>query len=114
MVPGEVTIIALFRLVALELGSGNSWTALVVPAVASPTGVFLFRQHFASITPELSEGGTVGRRESPAILIARPIATEPKYGNRADCHYVHWRVEQLFVAPADRHQPGFAGDSGGG
>ncbi len=55
MVPGEVTIIALFRLVALELGWGNSWTALVVPAVASPTGVFLFRQHFASITPELSE-----------------------------------------------------------
>ncbi|MCY3916196.1 MAG: carbohydrate ABC transporter permease [Chloroflexi bacterium] len=55
MVPGEVTIIALFRLVALELGWGNTWTALVVPAVASPTGVFLFRQHFASITPELSE-----------------------------------------------------------
>ena len=55
MVPGEVTIIALFRLVALDLGWGNTWTALVVPAVASPTGVFLFRQHFASITPELSE-----------------------------------------------------------
>jgi sn-glycerol 3-phosphate transport system permease protein len=55
MVPGEVTIIALFRLVALELGWGNTWTALIVPAVASPTGVFLFRQHFASITPELSE-----------------------------------------------------------
>ncbi len=55
MVPGEVTIIALFRLVALDLGWGNTWTALVIPAVASPTGVFLFRQHFASITPELSE-----------------------------------------------------------
>ena len=55
MVPGEVTVIALFRLVALDLGWGNSWTALVVPAVASPTGVFLFRQHFASISPELSE-----------------------------------------------------------
>ena len=55
MVPGEVTIIALFRLVALDLGWGNTWTALVVPAVASPTGVFLFRQHFASISPELSE-----------------------------------------------------------
>lgn len=55
MVPGEVTVIALFRLVALDLGWGNTWTALVIPAVASPTGVFLFRQHFASITPELSE-----------------------------------------------------------
>jgi len=55
MVPGEVTIIALFRLVALELGWGNTWTALVIPAVASSTGTFLFRQHFASIPPELSE-----------------------------------------------------------
>lgn len=54
-VPGEVTIIALFRLVALELGWGNTWTALVVPAIASSTGTFLFRQHFASIPPELSE-----------------------------------------------------------
>jgi len=34
MVPGEVTIIALFRLVAVELGWGNTWTALVIPAVA--------------------------------------------------------------------------------
>lgn len=55
MVPGEVTIIALYRLVALDLGWGNSWTALVIPAVASSTGTFLFRQHFASIPAELSE-----------------------------------------------------------
>jgi sn-glycerol 3-phosphate transport system permease protein len=55
MVPGEVTIIALFRLVALDLGWGNTWTALVIPAVASSTGTFLFRQHFASIPPDLSE-----------------------------------------------------------
>lgn len=55
MVPGEVTIIALYRLVALDLGWGNSWTALVIPAVASSTGTFLFRQHFASIPPDLSE-----------------------------------------------------------
>lgn len=55
MVPGEVTIIALYRLVALDLGWGNDWTALVIPAVASSTGTFLFRQHFASVPPELSE-----------------------------------------------------------
>jgi sn-glycerol 3-phosphate transport system permease protein len=55
MIPGEVTIIALYRLVVMDLGWGNTWTAIVVPALATPTGLFLFRQHFAGITPELCE-----------------------------------------------------------
>ena len=59
MIPGEVTVIALFRLVAIQLGWGDSWTALVVPLLATPTGIFLFRQHFAGITPELSEAAQI-------------------------------------------------------
>ncbi len=54
MLPGDVLFIALFRLIA-DLGWGNTYTALVVPALASATSVFVFRQHFMSISPEMSE-----------------------------------------------------------
>lgn len=54
MMPTEILIIALFRLVN-SLGWGNSYVALVVPFLASATGAFLFRQHFANIPAELSE-----------------------------------------------------------
>jgi sn-glycerol 3-phosphate transport system permease protein len=54
MMPTEVLAIALFRFVN-SLGWGNTYTALVVPFIASATGTFLFRQHFANIPAELSE-----------------------------------------------------------
>lgn len=54
MMPTEVLIIALFRFIN-ELGWANTYLALTVPFLASATGAFLFRQHFASIPPELSE-----------------------------------------------------------
>ncbi|MBN1967686.1 MAG: carbohydrate ABC transporter permease [Anaerolineae bacterium] len=54
MMPTEVLIIALFRYIN-RLGWANTYLALIVPFLASATGTFLFRQHFASIPPELSE-----------------------------------------------------------
>lgn len=54
MMPTEILIIALFRFVT-SLGWGNSYTALIVPFLASATGAFLFRQHFANIPAEFSE-----------------------------------------------------------
>ena len=54
MMPTEVLIIALFRFVS-SLGWGNSYLALIVPFLASATGTFLFRQHFANLPAELSE-----------------------------------------------------------
>lgn len=54
MMPTEVMAIALFRFVS-GLGWGDTYTALIVPFMASATGVFLFRQHFSSIPAELSE-----------------------------------------------------------
>ncbi len=54
MMPTEILIIALFRFVN-SLGWGNSYLALIVPFLASATGTFLFRQHFANIPGELSE-----------------------------------------------------------
>ncbi|RME74262.1 MAG: carbohydrate ABC transporter permease [Chloroflexi bacterium] len=52
MMPTEVMIVPLFNLVS-DLGWGNSYAALTVPFLASATGVFLFRQHFSSIPPDL-------------------------------------------------------------
>lgn len=54
MMPTEILIIALFRFV-IGLGWGNSYLALIVPFLASATGTFLFRQHFANIPGEFSE-----------------------------------------------------------
>lgn len=54
MMPTEVLIIALFRFIN-KLNWDNTYLALIVPFLASATGAFLFRQHFASIPAELSE-----------------------------------------------------------
>lgn len=54
MMPTEILIIALVRFVS-NLGWGDTYWALTVPFLASATGTFLFRQHFANIPAELSE-----------------------------------------------------------
>jgi sn-glycerol 3-phosphate transport system permease protein len=54
MMPTEILVIALFRFVN-ALGIGNTYGALIVPFIASATGAFLFRQHFANIPAEFSE-----------------------------------------------------------
>jgi sn-glycerol 3-phosphate transport system permease protein len=54
MMPTEVMLIALFRLVS-DFGWSNTYNALIIPFIASATGTFLFRQHFATIPSELSE-----------------------------------------------------------
>ncbi|MDH3193013.1 MAG: carbohydrate ABC transporter permease [Acidimicrobiia bacterium] len=58
MMPTEVMILALFRLVS-SLGWQNTMTALVVPFAASATGAFLFRQHFSNLPSELAEAAQV-------------------------------------------------------
>ncbi|HEY73477.1 MAG: carbohydrate ABC transporter permease [Chloroflexi bacterium] len=58
MMPTEIMIIALFNLVS-DLGWGNNYLALIVPFMASATGVFLFRQHFSSISPHLMDAARV-------------------------------------------------------
>lgn len=54
MMPTEISIIALFRIVS-GFGWGNTMYALTIPFLASATGAFLFRQHFANLPTELSE-----------------------------------------------------------
>ena len=58
MMPTEVMILALFRIVS-DLGWKDTMAGLVVPFAASATGAFLFRQHFANMPRELSEAAQV-------------------------------------------------------
>ncbi len=58
MMPTEIMIVALFDLVS-KLGWSNSYLAITVPFLASATGVFLFRQHFSSIPPQLVDAARV-------------------------------------------------------
>ncbi len=58
MMPTEILIIALYNFVN-SLGWGNTYTALIIPFLASATGTFLFRQHFSNIPAELSEASQI-------------------------------------------------------
>lgn len=54
MVPGVVTFVPLFVIVA-KMGLLNTYAALILPFLASPLGVFLMRQFMLDIPDELIE-----------------------------------------------------------
>lgn len=58
MMPTEVMILAMFRLVA-GFGWQDTMAALTIPFLASATGAFLFRQHFANMPTELLEASQI-------------------------------------------------------
>lgn len=58
MMPTEISVLALFQIVS-GLGWSNSMLSLTVPFLASATGAFLFRQHFANLPSELSEAAQI-------------------------------------------------------
>ncbi len=58
MMPTEIMIVALFNVVS-DLGWGDNYLALTMPFLASATGVFLFRQHFAGIPSNLADAARV-------------------------------------------------------
>ncbi|MFO7548962.1 MAG: carbohydrate ABC transporter permease [Acidimicrobiia bacterium] len=58
MMPTEISIIALFQIVG-GFGWSNTMYALTVPFLASATGAFLFRQHFANLPSDLSEAARI-------------------------------------------------------
>lgn len=58
MMPTEISILALFQIVS-GLGWANSMLSLTIPFLASATGAFLFRQHFANLPSELSEAAQI-------------------------------------------------------
>ena len=58
MVPHTLTMIPIYLIIA-ELGWFDTWTALIVPNLAFPFGVFLLRQHILSFPKELLEAAAV-------------------------------------------------------
>src|SRR5205085_3699248 len=59
LMPTEVLIVGLFNLVSETLNWNNNYLALIVPFLASATGTFLFRQHFANIPTELADAAQI-------------------------------------------------------
>jgi sn-glycerol 3-phosphate transport system permease protein len=59
LMPTDILIIGLFNLVTDFFGWGNNYLALIVPFLASATGIFLFRQHFSNIPMELADAAQI-------------------------------------------------------
>lgn len=58
MIPGMVTLVPLFVLVA-NLGMVNTYWGLILPFLAAPFGVFLMRQFFFAIPDELIDAARI-------------------------------------------------------
>lgn len=58
MMPTDILVVALFRFM-VQLNWTNTFQALVVPFLASATGVFLFRQHFSNIPADLADAAQI-------------------------------------------------------
>jgi ABC-type glycerol-3-phosphate transport system permease component len=58
MIPGQVTLVPLFILMR-QLGLYNTHTALILPALINPFGVFLLRQYFMTIPSDLEDAARV-------------------------------------------------------
>ncbi len=58
MMPTDILVVALFRLM-VDFHWVNTFQALIVPFLASATGVFLFRQHFSNIPSELADAAQI-------------------------------------------------------
>ena len=59
MLPTELLIVALFDVVSGGLKLADTYAAIIVPFLASATGVLLFRQHFMNIPTSLSDAARI-------------------------------------------------------
>ncbi|MEU3918203.1 carbohydrate ABC transporter permease [Streptomyces sp. NPDC029004] len=58
MIPTQVILVPLY-LVMRDLGWINTYWALTIPFLASPTGIFLLRQHFITLPAQLDEAAAI-------------------------------------------------------
>jgi multiple sugar transport system permease protein len=78
LVPGWSTIIALYVL-TLKMGMHDTYAVLILPALASPFALFLFRQFAITLPEELFQAATLdGARELQlwwriAVPLSRPV-----------------------------------------
>ncbi len=98
MMPTEVMILAMFELV-----SGFGWqdlmASITVPFLASATGAFLFRQHFANMPVELLEASQIDGASPLPDEGPDPVVLE--HHRRPLRHPVRLYVEHVLVAESD-------------
>ncbi|MEU6614185.1 carbohydrate ABC transporter permease [Streptomyces parvus] len=58
MIPTQVILVPLY-LMMRDLGWIDSYWALIIPFLASPTGIFLLRQHFITLPIQLDEAASI-------------------------------------------------------
>lgn len=58
MVPSEATVIPAYTMIN-DLGWTNSWQAIIVPALANGTVIFLFRQFFSEIPQDFLDAARI-------------------------------------------------------
>ncbi|WP_199421756.1 carbohydrate ABC transporter permease [Actinotalea solisilvae] len=68
MIPGMVTLVPLFVLVA-NMGMVNTYFGLILPFLAAPFGVFLMRQFFLGIPDELIDAARVDGAGEARIFV---------------------------------------------
>jgi len=68
MVPYEATVIPSYSMVN-DIGWTNTWQALIVPALANGTVIFLFRQFFAEIPQELLDAARSDGASWPRAMV---------------------------------------------
>ncbi|MFE2560067.1 carbohydrate ABC transporter permease [Streptomyces sp. NPDC059352] len=58
MIPTQVILVPLY-LMMRDLGWIDTYWALIIPFLASPTGIFLLRQHFVTLPVQLDEAAAI-------------------------------------------------------
>jgi len=75
-IPSMLTLVPLYILIADFFGWGDSYQAIIAPALVSPLGIFLFRQFFSTLPAELFEAGRLDGLSDASMLfrIAWPLS----------------------------------------
>lgn len=78
MIPTEMTIVPML-IGFLKVGLANSYTAMILPAVANVFSVYIFRQFFLQLPSELEDAAMIDGASKFGIFwrIAMPLARAP-------------------------------------
>jgi multiple sugar transport system permease protein len=78
-IPSMLTLVPLYILVADFFAWGDTYQAIIAPALVSPLGIFLFRQFFSTLPVELFEAGRLDGLSDLGMLfrIAWPLSRGP-------------------------------------
>jgi len=107
MVPWEATVIPAYSLVN-SLGWINSWQALIVPAIANGTVIFLFRQFFSEIPQDLLDAARVDGASWMRVLgnIVLPLSMPVVITSAILVFLAQWNsfFWPMLVAPAGEYR----------